>query len=61
VSIRDQVATINGMDVAITGSTGPSVETAKQCVVQKSLGLQSPATDQANLEHYSIELSMRMP
>jgi len=61
VSIRDQVATINGLDVAITGSTGASVETAKQCVVQKSLGLQSPAADQANIEHYSIEVSFRMP
>ena len=61
VSIRDQVATINTVDLAITGSTGPSVETAKQCVVQKSLGLQSPATDQANIEHYSIEVSFRMP
>jgi hypothetical protein len=61
VSIRDQVATINTLDLAITGSTGPSVENAKQCVVQKSLGLQSPATDQANIEHYSIEVSFRMP
>jgi hypothetical protein len=61
VAIRDQVATIHGVDVAITGSTGPSAEAAKQCIAQKSLGLQSPAADQANLEHYSIEVSFRMP
>jgi hypothetical protein len=61
VGIKDHVATIRAADLSFTGSTGPAADSAKQCVVQKSVGLQTPAQDQPDLESYSIEVSFRLP
>jgi len=61
VNVKSGVATIQGADLAVTGATGTAADQARQCVAQKSMGLQTAAADQADLESYAIEVSFLIP
>jgi len=54
VGIKDHVLSVTAATVQLRDATGDAVAATKQCVEQKTVGLTTPATDQDDLDNYSI-------
>jgi hypothetical protein len=54
VGIKDHTLTVTGATMQLRDATGDAALATKQCVEQKSVGLTTPATDQDDLDNYSI-------
>lgn len=61
IAIKDQQATVTSAVFQLRDVTGVSAGDAKACIEQKSLGISSPAPDEADLDSYSINLSYAFP
>ena len=61
VSIKDHTLTINTIAAQVRDVDGPSADTLKQCVEQKSVGLTSVASDQADITDYGIGITFAIP
>jgi hypothetical protein len=60
IAIKDRQARVTSATIQPRDITG-SVEQVKQCVEQRAVGIASPSGDEADLEGYSITLSIRLP
>jgi hypothetical protein len=60
IAIKDQQARITQSAVQLRDVVGSSADTTKQCIEQKSLGLTAPATDEPDLESYSISITFAL-
>ena len=61
IAIRNQKVTVSKSTMQLRDVTGESVEPTKQCIEQKSIGLENAAPDQADLDDYTINLSFAIP
>jgi hypothetical protein len=61
IAIKDQKATVTKAFMQLRDMTGDAVETTKQCIEQKAVGIENPATDQADLEDYDIHITFAIP
>lgn len=61
VSIKNQQLTVTGSTMHLRNMSGQSVEPAKQCIEQKSVGLVNPAPDQDDLDNYTINITFAIP
>jgi hypothetical protein len=61
VAIKNHQAAITGATIQLRDVTGASVDAVKQCIEQKAIGAATPSGDEADVEGYSITLSIRLP
>lgn len=61
ISIKDHKVTIQKSTMQLRDVNGPAVDAMKSCVETKSVGLENPAPDQADLEDYTINLTYAIP
>lgn len=61
IAIKDHKATVTKSIMQLRNVTGQSVEPAKQCIESRAIGLQADASDQADLDSYSINISFAIP
>jgi hypothetical protein len=61
IAIKNHNVTVTKSIMQLRNVTGESVEPAKQCIEQKSVGLTSAAPEQADIDSYSINLSYAIP
>jgi hypothetical protein len=61
IAIRNKQVSVTKTVVKLRDIAGASAEPVQQCIEQKSLGLMTPAGDEADLEDYGIALSFRVP
>jgi len=54
VSIKDHQLTVTGATMQLRDVTGAALEPTRQCIEQHSVGLQTAASDQDDLDNYSI-------
>lgn len=54
VSIKDHKLTVTGATMQLRDVSGDALEPTRQCIEQHSLGLQTAAADQDDLDNYSI-------
>jgi hypothetical protein len=57
ISIKDHQARVTEATVEISDAAGATLESAKQCIQQKALGVTVPAADEDDVENYPIRLS----
>jgi hypothetical protein len=57
VSIKDRKLTVTSAAYQLRDVTGDAVETTKSCVEQKSVGLSTAASDQEDIDNYSIGIT----
>jgi hypothetical protein len=57
ISIKDQTLTVAKATMQLRDIVGAAQEPTKQCIEQKTVGLQTPATDEPDLENYSITIT----
>ena len=60
-SIKDHTLSLTNIVTQVRDVEGPSADTLKQCVEQKSAGLTSVAADQADLTDYGIGITFGIP
>jgi hypothetical protein len=60
LGIKDKQARTNEAKVQLRDVTGESVDTIKSCIESKSVGLQTTAGEEADLERYSITVSLAL-
>jgi len=61
IAIKDKQLSVTKSTMHLRNMSGESVEPAKQCIEQKSIGLVNPAPDQDDLDDYTINLSFAIP
>lgn len=62
IAVKDQKASITKSLIHLRDvKEGDAVTAAKQCIEQKSIGLDAPASDVPNLDAYTINLSFAIP
>jgi len=61
IAIKDQQARITDATVQLRNLEGASVAPAKLCIEQQALGLTTKATDEADLERYSVSITFAIP
>lgn len=61
IAIKDKKVTVTKSTMQMRNVTGESVEPTKQCIEQKSIGLETAAPDQDDLDDYTINLSFAIP
>jgi hypothetical protein len=54
VAIKDHQLTVTHATMQLRDVSGDAQETTRQCIEQHTVGLQTPATDQDDLDNYSI-------
>jgi hypothetical protein len=54
VGIKDHKLTVTGATMQLRDISGDAQEATRQCIEQKSVGLQTTAADQDDLDNYSI-------
>lgn len=54
VAIKDHKLTVTGATMQLRDVSGDALEPTRQCIEQHSVGLQTAATDQDDLDNYSI-------
>lgn len=60
IAIKDRQVRVTSATIQPRDITG-SVEQVKQCIEQRTVGIASPSGDEADIEGYSITLSIRLP
>lgn len=61
IAIKDHKLTVTNAFMQLRDVVGAGLDTTKQCIEQKSVGLQSLADGQEDLEGYDIRLSFAIP
>ena len=61
VAIKDHTLSVSRTAVALSNVTGPALDAAKQCIEQRSTGLQTTAAGEQDIDNYKISLSFRLP
>ena len=61
IAIKDQLGSVTSAVFKLTNVDASAAESAKQCVEQKTLTVKVPATDERDLDAYSINLSFAFP
>lgn len=61
IAVKDQKASITKSLVQLRDVNGDAVTAAKECIEQKAIGLNAPASDVPNLDAYTINLSFLIP
>jgi len=61
ISIKDHKVTIQKSTMQLRDVNGPAVDAMKSCVETRSVGLENPAPDQADLEDYTINVTFAIP
>lgn len=61
VGIKDQKLAISKATMLLRDVVGAAVDPVKSCIEQKSLGLQTAATEQPDMESYSINITFAIP
>lgn len=61
IAVKDQKASITKSLVQLRDIKGDAVTAAKECIEQKAIGLNAPASDVPNLDAYTINLSFLIP
>ncbi len=60
IGIKDHQAKITQSTMQLRDVVGASVDPTKQCIEQKSLGLTTAATDETDLESYTISITFAL-
>jgi hypothetical protein len=61
IAIKEKKVTVTKSTMQLRNVSGESVEPTKQCIEQKSIGLENAAPDQADLDDYTINISFAIP
>ena len=61
IAIKDHKVTVTKSTMQLRNVSGESVEPTRQCIEQKSIGLENAAPDQADLDDYTINISFAIP
>lgn len=61
VAIKDHKLTVTSAAYQLRDATGDAVDTMKSCVEQKSVGLETAANDQEDIDNYSIGITFAVP
>ena len=61
IAIKDQQASVTSTTVELSDVTGGTVDQARKCIEDKSVGLTAPAANEADLEDYPIQISFVIP
>lgn len=61
ISIKDQQARITQTTVALSDVTGETIDQARKCIEDKTVGVTAPAANEADLESYPIQISYAIP
>jgi hypothetical protein len=60
IAIKDRQATVTNATIRLRDVTG-AVEPVEHCIQQRAVAITNPSGDEADLEGYSITLSIRLP
>jgi hypothetical protein len=61
VAIKDHKLSVTSAAYQLRDVTGDAVEATKSCITQKSVGLQTAASDQDDIDNYSIGITFAVP
>lgn len=61
IAIKANVLSIAESTMQLRNISGDAVEPTKRCIESKTIGLENPAPDQADLDSYSINISFAIP
>jgi len=61
IAIKDHQATVTSAALQLRDVVGVTVDDARKCVEQKSIGATTPSGDEPDLDGYGITLSIRLP
>jgi hypothetical protein len=61
IAIKDKKVTITSALMQLRDIEGTPADTLKQCVESKSVGIENPAGEEADLEDYGINLTFAIP
>jgi hypothetical protein len=61
IAIKNQLATVTSATIQLRDVEGATVESVKQCIEQKSIGIATASGDEPDLEGYAITTSFRLP
>jgi hypothetical protein len=61
IAIKDHKVTITKSTMQLRDVTGDAVEPTKQCIEQKSVGIENSAPETSDIESYSINVSYAIP
>jgi hypothetical protein len=61
IAIKNNKASITSSTIQLRNVTGDALESTKQCIESKAVGIENPAPDQADLDNYPIHLSYAIP
>ena len=51
---------MNSANINVRGVTGDAAESARQCILQKSMAIKQTAQGEADLPSYDIQLSLNL-
>jgi hypothetical protein len=61
IAIKNQLATVTEATIQLRDVVGATVESVKQCIEQKSIGVATASGDEPDVERYAITMSVRLP
>ena len=61
VAIKDHQLTVTGATMQLRDVTGDALEPTRQCMEQRSIGLQTSAADEPDVDHYAITVNFALP
>ena len=61
IAIKDHQATVTRALVQLRGVTGGAVDSVKDCIERRSVGMVTPSGDEPDLDDYAITLSVGFP
>ena len=61
VSIKEKRLTLVESTMQLRDVVGAALEPVRQCIQTRSVGLDTPAADQADIEKYSIQITFAIP
>ena len=60
-ALRSEPVKVTSTTVELSDVTGGTVDQARKCIEDKSVGLTAPAANEADLEDYPIQISFVIP
>jgi hypothetical protein len=61
IAIKDHQVKVTGSTMQLRNVTGDAVEPTKQCIEQKSIGLENSAPETSDIEKYTINVTYAIP
>ncbi len=61
IAIKDQQARVTRTTVELSDVTGGTVDQARRCIEDRTVGVTAPAANEADLEDYPIQVSFAIP